>query len=195
MNGTVKKVQVEVRPSGDKTNFVSTKFNNPLKIRGDLTFDLGCYDQDCPMIRSSSELQNVEISDDNKMIYSFKKEIDLAYECQPDPDDCQCELTSTQTESQKNLEIVIGETDSVNFDLGISNIGKDLAFGVDAGFNLISGAADFISSLLPGAADLFSKLFKTFPITSRDVYKCKTVKGSAESGVSSNVSLMISVCT
>ena len=78
MNGTVKKVQVEVRPSGDKTNFVSTKFNNPLKIRGDLTFDLGCYDQDCPMIRSSSELQNVEISDDNKMIYSFKKEIDLA---------------------------------------------------------------------------------------------------------------------
>ena len=184
MNGTVKKVQVEVRPSGDKTNFVSTKFNNPLKIRGDLTFDLGCYDQDCPMIRSSLELQNVEISDDNKMIYSFKKEIDLAYECQPDPDDCQCELTSTQTESQKNLEIVIGETDSLNFDLGISNIGKDLAFGVDAGFNLISGAAD-----------LFSKLFKTFPITSRDVYKCKTVKGSAESGVSSNVSLMISVCT
>ena len=191
MKGTVKKVQVEVRPSGDKTNFVSTKFNNPLKIRGDLTFDLGCYDQDCPMIRSSSELQNVEISDDNKMIYSFKKEIDLAYECQPDPDDCQCELTSTQTESQKNLEIVIGETDSLNFDLGISNVGPDLAFGVDGKFDLdLSEAAGFIS----GAVSSIRSLFKKFPITSRGIYTCETIQGSAESGVSSNVSLMISVC-
>ena len=84
-------------------------------------------------------------------------------QCQPDKYDCQCQLTSNPTKSQKNLEIVIGETNFLDFDLDIGNIGDDLAIGVNAKFD-------------------FDKL--GFPISSRDGLKCEDRRGSFESGVS-----------
>ena len=93
----------------------------------------------------------------------------MLYECKPKKSDCQCRLTSSPTESQKGLEIVIGETDSLPFDLDISNIGDDLAFGVDVKF-------DF-EWPIPG-------FDQKFPITSRDgLSDCDGVR-NGDAGVS-----------
>ena len=115
------------------------------------------------MLRTRRQSSEIKIQDDIKMILPFKKEIKLNYECQPDKNDCQCQLTSNTTKSQKNLEIVIGETNFLDFDLDIGNIGDDLAIGVNAKFD-------------------FDKL--GFPISSRDGLKCEDRRGSFESGVS-----------
>ena len=168
--------KVVVRPKGGK-NFVSKK-KVDLRIRGDLVFDLECTDdQSCPMIRSFSDKSEVDIQDDTKMVLPFDKTIGLEYVCKPNPADCQCQLTSNPTESQKSREIVIGETDFLNFDLDISNIGDDLADWVNALFRF--------ELPIPGFDPMsLSELVRMFTITSREGHECVDDVESGESGVS-----------